>query len=149
MATAEIRRSNAKGAGGSGGGGGTAVWRFGWITFAAVMMIFSGVMAIIEGAAAIAKDDVFVATRNYAYKFDLTSWGWIHLVLGILVVLAGLALFRGSLWARIVGVFLAGLSLIANFMWIPYYPFWAFVLIAVNIFVIWALCTGTSRELRA
>jgi hypothetical protein len=134
-----------RGTGSTSGG----VWVSSWTTFAAVMMIFGGVMAIIEGAAAIAKDDVFVTNRNYAYKFDLTSWGWIHLILGILVVLAGLALFRGSLWARVVGVFLAGLSLIANFMWIPYYPFWAFVLIAVDVFVIWALCTATSRELRA
>ncbi|WUL62703.1 hypothetical protein OHS16_30110 [Streptomyces sp. NBC_00344] len=121
----------------------------GWITFAAVMMIFGGVMAIFQGIAAIAKDDVFVTTRNYAYSFDLTSWGWIHLALGVLVFLAGLALFRGALWARIIGVVLASLLMVANFMWLPHYPLWALVLIAINAFVIWALCTGPGHKARS
>ncbi|MGW1753609.1 DUF7144 family membrane protein [Streptomyces mirabilis] len=128
---------------GSGG-----AWASGWTAFAAVMMIFGGVMAIFEGISAIAEDDVFVLTRNYAYNFNLTSWGWIHLSLGVLVVLAGAALFTGAMWARVVGVVLAGLSMIANFMWLPYYPVWAIVLIAVDAFVIWALCVGISRQPR-
>ncbi|MCX4431792.1 hypothetical protein ACGFY3_08885 [Streptomyces mirabilis] len=128
---------------GSGG-----AWASSWTAFAAVMMIFGGVMAIFEGISAIAEDDVFVLTRNYAYNFNLTSWGWIHLSLGVLVVLAGAALFTGAMWARVVGVVLAGLSMIANFMWLPYYPVWAIVLIAVDAFVIWALCVGISRQPR-
>jgi len=146
MTTSEIRRDDVDNAGfGSGG----SIWRSGWTMFAAIMMVFGGVMAIFEGIAAIAKDDVFVTTRHYAYTFNLTSWGWIHLVLGVLVVLAGLALFTGALWARMVGIVLAGLAMIANFMWLPYYPFWAAVLIAIDAFVIWALCVGTGRESRA
>jgi hypothetical protein len=134
---------------GTGAGSGTgSIWASSWIAFAAVMMIFGGAMAIMEGIAAIAKDDVFVVNRNYAYTFNLTSWGWIHLVLGVLVVLAGIALFSGSLWARVTGVVLAGLSMVANFMWLPYYPVWAIVLIAVDAFVIWALCVGTGRQAR-
>jgi hypothetical protein len=125
-----------------------SVWASSWIAFAGVMMIFGGAMAIFEGISAIAKDDVFVTTANYAYTFNLTSWGWIHLVLGILVVLAGAALFSGAMWARVTGIVLAGLSMIANFMWLPYYPVWAIVLIAVDAFVIWALCVGTGRETR-
>ncbi|MFE4452683.1 hypothetical protein [Streptomyces sp. NPDC056796] len=121
------------------GGHGTAVT--GWTVFAAVMMIFGGAMAIFEGIAAIAKDDLFVATRNYMFQFSLTGWGWVHLILGIVVVLAGIALFSGALWARAVGVLLAGLLAVANFLWLPYYPFWSIVLIAINIFVIWALCS--------
>lgn len=120
----------------------------GWTGFAGVMMIFGGVMAIFQGIAAIAQDDVFVVTRDYAYNFNLTSWGWIHLVLGVLVALAGAALFGGAVWARVVGVGLAGLSMIANFMWLPYQPVWAIVLIAVDAFVIWALCIGTGRDAR-
>ncbi|MCX5374003.1 hypothetical protein OG613_37450 [Streptomyces sp. NBC_00015] len=123
-------------------------WVSGWTGFAGVMMIFGGVMAIFQGIAAIAQDDVFVVTRDYAYNFNLTSWGWIHLVLGVLVALAGAALFRGAAWARVVGVALAGLSMIANFMWLPYQPVWAIVLIAVDAFVIWALCVGTGRDAR-
>ncbi|GHB24592.1 MULTISPECIES: DUF7144 family membrane protein [Streptomyces] len=126
--------------------GSEGAWVTGWTGFAGAMMIFGGVMAIFQGIAAIAEDDVFVVTRNYAYNFNLTSWGWIHLALGVLVVLAGAALFRGAMWARVIGIGLAGLSMIANFMWLPYQPVWAVVLIAVDAFVIWALCVGRSRE---
>ncbi|MFD9482869.1 hypothetical protein [Streptomyces sp. NPDC059991] len=120
----------------------------GWLVFAAVLMIFGGLMMIFTGIAAIANDDVFVNTRNYVYKFDLTGWGWIHLLVGILVTLAGAALFKGATWARVVGVGLAGLAMLANFLWIPYAPFWAIVLIAINVFVIRALCTAPSPSER-
>ncbi|MEU9058386.1 hypothetical protein AB0D13_05655 [Streptomyces sp. NPDC048430] len=121
----------------------------GWTVFAAVMMIFGGAMAILEGIAAIAKDDLFVSTHNYVFQFSLTGWGWVHLILGIVVVLAGFALFSGALWARAVGVVLAGLLMVAHFLWLPYYPFWSLVLIAINIFVIWALCAGPQKSVRA
>lgn len=124
--------------------GGAAKRGSGWLVFAAVMMIFGGLMAIFSGIAAIANDDVFVATRNYVFQFNLTGWGWIHLILGIVIVLAGLALFQGATWARVLGVFLAGLGMIANFLWLPYQPFWAIVLIAIDAFVIWALCAAPS-----
>ncbi|MFF3607695.1 hypothetical protein [Streptomyces sp. NPDC002463] len=131
----------------SGARGQTSPRRFatGWTFFAAVLMIFGGAMAIFQGIAAIAKDDLIVVTRNYAFKMNTTGWGWIHLILGILIVLAGIALFSGALWARIIGIALAGLGMIANFLWLPYYPFWAIVLIAIDAFVIWALCAGTTR----
>ncbi|MFJ2295487.1 hypothetical protein ACIOG7_27975 [Streptomyces sp. NPDC087894] len=121
----------------------------GWTVFAAVMMIFGGAMAILEGIAAIAKDDLFVSTRNYVFQFNLAGWGWVHLILGVVVVLAGFALFSGALWARAVGVVLAGLLVVAHFLWLPYYPFWSLVLIAINIFVIWALCVGPQKSVRA
>ncbi|MEU6881035.1 hypothetical protein [Streptomyces sp. NPDC046712] len=105
-------------------------------------MIFVGFMTLFQGIAAIAKDDVFVSTRNYVYQFSLTGWGWVHLILGIVMVLAGFALFKGALWARMIGVALAGLGMIANFMWLPYYPFWALLLIAIDVIVIWALCAA-------
>ncbi|MFJ7067701.1 hypothetical protein [Streptomyces sp. NPDC101115] len=117
----------------------------GWTVFAAVMMIFGGAMAIFEGIAAIAKDDLIVVTRDYTFKMNTTGWGWIHLILGILIVLAGMALFAGAMWARVVGIALAGLAMLANFLWIPYYPFWAIMLIAIDAVVIWALCAGTTR----
>ncbi|MGW2841581.1 DUF7144 family membrane protein [Streptomyces sp. NPDC001493] len=123
----------------------TTAFQSGWTAFAGVLMIFGGAMAIFEGIAAIAKDDVFVTTRNYIFQWDLTGWGWIHLILGIVIVLAGCALFTGALWARLIGVVLAGLGAVANFLWLPYYPFWSIILIAINIFVIWALCARTER----
>lgn len=120
----------------------------GWIVLAGVLMIFGGLMTLFAGIAAIAEDDVFVATRNYVFEFDLTGWGWVHLILGVVITLAGFALFQGSTWARVVGVALAGLAMIANFLWIPYAPFWAIVLIALYGFVIWALCTAPSPSRR-
>ncbi|MEU9112647.1 hypothetical protein AB0D04_12800 [Streptomyces sp. NPDC048483] len=105
-------------------------------------MIFGGIMAIFEGVSAIAKDTVFVNTPNYVFQFNLTGWGVVHLILGIVVALAGAALFTGAAWARVVGVTLAGLSMIANFIWLPHYPLWAIVLIALDAFIIWALCTS-------
>ncbi|MCB5907457.1 hypothetical protein LIU39_08530 [Streptomyces sp. SF28] len=110
-------------------------------------MIFGGIMAILEGISALAKDKVFVATNNYTFQFSLSSWGWIHLILGIVIALAGFALLSGALWARAVGVVLAGIAMIANFLWLPYFPLWALALIAVNGFVIWALCTSNRDTL--
>ncbi|MFI6650060.1 hypothetical protein ACIBI8_20910 [Streptomyces sp. NPDC050529] len=118
----------------------------GWTAFAGVLMIFGGAMAILQGIAAIAKDDVFVATRNYVFQFNLTGWGWIHLILGILIVLAGCALFTGAVWARVVGVVLAGFGALANFLWLPHYPLWSIVLIAIDVFIIWALCAGPEKR---
>lgn len=118
----------------------------GWTAFAAILMIFGGIMAIFQGIAAIAKDDVFVTTRNYVFQFNLTGWGWIHLILGIVIVLAGLALFTGAAWARAVGIVLAGLGALANFMWLPHYPLWSIVLIAIDVFIIWALCAAPQRR---
>ncbi|MEV0637932.1 hypothetical protein AB0I77_23920 [Streptomyces sp. NPDC050619] len=118
----------------------------GLLAFAAVMMIVGGVLNVLQGITAIAEDEVFVTTRNYAYEFDLTSWGWIHLVLGVLVTVAGFALFTGATWARVTGVALASLLIVANFMYVPYYPVWSLTLVAVNALVVWALCVGRRRS---
>jgi hypothetical protein len=135
---------------GTNGGGAEAdrMGHSGWVVFASVMMIFGGTMGVLEGITALRKDEVLVVNSHYAYTFDTTGWGWIHLILGILVVLAGIALFRGALWARVTAVFLAGLAMIANFLWLPYFPLWAIVLIGINAFVIWAVCTSGSRSAR-
>jgi hypothetical protein len=131
------------------GGAGAGGWQSGWLVFAAVMMVFNGTLSILEGVTAIAKDDVLVTTRHYAFTFDVTTWGWLHLALGIVLVLAGMALFRGALWSRVLAVFLAGLSMVFQFMWLPHYPLWALVVIAIDAFVIWAVCTMNSPRGRA
>ncbi|MEV7775010.1 hypothetical protein [Kitasatospora sp. NPDC086791] len=118
----------------------------GWTVFAGVMLIAGGIMAIFQGIAAITKDNLIVITRHYVYSMNTSGWGWIHLILGIVVVLAGVALFTGAVWARAVGIVVAGLGMIANFLWLPYYPFWAIVLIAIDAFVIWALCIGAMKK---
>ena len=107
--------------------------------FAGVVLIVVGSFQAIEGLAAIINDEFFVTTPNYAFEVDVTTWGWIHLLLGLLVAFAGYALFAAKTWARVVGVSLATLSAIGNFFFIPYYPFWAIVIISLNLWVIWAL----------
>ncbi|WKD31510.1 DUF7144 family membrane protein [Streptomyces xanthophaeus] len=113
---------------------------------AGALMVFAGAMAIFEGIASLARDDLIVVTRHYVFEWSVTGWGWVHLILGIALVLAGCAVFTGALWARFFGVAIAGLGAIANFLWLPYYPWWAVILIAVNLFVVWALCAGMQRE---
>ena len=108
-------------------------------TPAAVMMAIVGGLHIIAGIAALIEDQFFVIGREYVYEFDVTTWGWIHLIAGIVVFVASFGLFTGRLWARTVGVLVAAASLILNFMYLPYYPVWSVVMIAVAILVIWAL----------
>ena len=116
-------------------------WATGTVVFAAALLLTSGLLQVIQGIVAIADDEFFVATRKYTFQFDTTAWGWIHLLIGIILVLTGFFLFTGAAWARIVGVLIAVLSLIANFLWLPYYPLWAIVVIAVDLLIIWALST--------
>ncbi|MER5968406.1 hypothetical protein ABT112_01415 [Streptomyces sp. NPDC002055] len=125
---------------------GTDALASGLVVFAAVMLVIGGILNIFRGIMAIAEDDIFVNTPNYVFAFDVSSWGWIHLVLGALALLAGLALFRDALWARAVGVLLAGLLLLTCFLSLPYYPLWSIVLIAVYGFVIWALCVAPRER---
>ncbi|QGV80766.1 DUF7144 family membrane protein [Streptomyces ficellus] len=113
----------------------------GLVVFSAVMMVVAGVLDLFRGIMGVARDDVFVTTPNYIFKFDLTSWGWIHLIFGALAIIVGMGLFKPSMWARVAGVALASLLLIANFLSIPYYPLWSIVAIAMYGFIIWALCT--------
>lgn len=114
-------------------------WVLGGVLFAAIMMIMMGVFQFFEGLAAVIDDDFYVRLSNYTYDFDTTAWGWIHLVLGVLLVIIGMALFAGSRAGAFTAVFLAGLSAIANFFFIPYFPLWALLLIALAIFTIWAI----------
>jgi hypothetical protein len=111
----------------------------GFTVFASLMMIVIGAFHAISGLVGIIENEFFVATPNYIFEFDVTTWGWIHLILGIVVVIAGFSLFSGAVWARTFGVFLAVLSAIANFAFIPYYPLWSIVIIALDVAVIWAL----------
>ena len=118
----------------------------GWTMFAAFMMIMIGAFHAIAGLAGILEDEFYAVTPNYVFEFDATAWGWIHLLLGIVVVLAGFGLFSGAVWARTVGVVLALVSAIANFAFIPWYPVWSIVIIGINVAVIWAL-TAHGRDI--
>ncbi|HEX6232678.1 MAG TPA: hypothetical protein VFZ63_06095 [Jiangellaceae bacterium] len=114
-------------------------WAIGGLVFAAMMMVLVGLFQFFQGLAAILDDQFFVVIENYAFELDLTAWGWIHLILGVILVASGLFLFAGSTAAGAVAVVLAGLSALTNFFFIPYYPFWSIVMIALAIYVIWAI----------
>jgi hypothetical protein len=120
-------------------------WAVGAIMFAAVMMILVGVWQALAGLIAIFENEFYVQTRNYLFEFDATTWGWIHLVIGAIVALAGWGLLSGQTWARVVGITLAALSATSNFLFIPYYPFWSLLIIAVDVLVIWALVAYGRR----
>jgi hypothetical protein len=125
----------------------TSGWAVGFILFAAIMMIMVGVFQALQGLIAIFENEFYLATRNYTFQFDATTWGWIHLLLGLLVAFAGYGLLSGRTWARLLAITLAALSATANFLFIPYYPFWSLLLVTLNILVIWAI-TAHGGELR-
>ncbi|MFE4965684.1 hypothetical protein [Streptomyces sp. NPDC056660] len=115
-------------------------WTTGGVVFAGVLLLINGVFAILQGISAIATDDVYARIHDYVYKINLTGWGWILLILGVLGVIAGAALLKGAPgWARGVGIFLAALSMLAQFLFLPYAPIWALIMIGIDFFVIWAL----------
>jgi len=115
-------------------------WAVGLSLFAGILMIIGGVFNAMEGIVALVRNEIYVATPRYLFAFDLTTWGWIQLILGIVVAIAGFGVITGQLWGRVVGIALAALSMLANFAFIPYYPLWSLSIIALNVFVIWALC---------
>lgn len=116
-------------------------WAIGFSAFAGAIMILIGIFQFFAGLGALINDDLYVLTRKYAFDLDITGWGWIHLILGVIIFAAGLGIFSGATWARAVGITLAIISAIANFLYIPYYPAWAILLIALNVIVIWALAS--------
>jgi hypothetical protein len=114
-------------------------WATGLALFAGVMMVIAGVYQVFGGIAALLHDTVYVTTPGYVYSMDLTGWGWIHVVLGALLVVVGAGIVSGRKWARFVGIGLVALSMIANFLFVPYYPVWTLLIIALEVAVIWAL----------
>jgi hypothetical protein len=117
----------------------------GWTHFASMMMILIGVFHALAGLIAIVDDKFYVATRKYVFEFDATQWGWIHLILGIVLVIAGGYLLTGSVVARTIGVIMALISAVVGFAWLPYSPVWGVIFIAIAVSVIWAL-TAHGRD---
>ena len=123
----------------------TSSWAIGWTYFASVMMLLIGIFQAIAGLIAILDDEFYVTTRKYVLRFDTTQWGWIHLIVGILIAVAGGYLLTGSVLARTVGVVMAVVSAVAGFAWLPYYPVWGLIIVAIAVSIIWAL-TAHGRD---
>lgn len=120
-------------------------WAIGGTVFAGVMLLLIGLFHAVAGLVALVDDEFYVVTANYTFEFDVTAWGWIHLIGGIVVALAGIGVFSGSTWSRVTGIVVAVVSILVNFFFLPYYPWWSLLMIALGVWVIWAL----SRPLPA
>jgi hypothetical protein len=115
-------------------------------TFAGVMLLIVAVLEVLDGIAAAANDEIFVRGIKYAYKLDLTAWGWIHIVIGAIGIATAIGILMNQVWGQLAGVVIAGLGILAAFGFMPYYPFWGLVLIGFNVLVIWSLCTGIGQN---
>jgi hypothetical protein len=120
----------------------------GWIMFAAIFIIVIGGINAIQGLAAIFRDEAYwVTLGGSVVAFDVTTWGWIHLIMGILLVLVGFALLQGSTIARVIAIILVAINMLAQFAWAPLYPFWAIMALFVDAMIIYALVVH-GRELK-
>lgn len=120
---------------------GEATGWVGWIYFAAIMMLVVGMIHMLQGFVALFKDEYYVVGESgLLVEVDWTAWGWVHLIGGLLLILAGAGLFAGQMWARVVGVILAVVSIALNFAFFAAYPLWSTLIIAIDVLVIWALC---------
>lgn len=118
----------------------------GFTYLAASLMVLGGLFSFLTGLEAVRRGSFYLATNNYLYNINIGNWGWIHIGIGCAVFLAGLALFARQTWARWTGVFLALVSAVMNFLFIPRYPLWSLLVIALDIVIIWALTAGQRRE---
>ena len=122
-------------------------WASGAATFASVVLMLIGSFQVIAGLTALFNDEFFVVAEQYTFKLDITVWGWLHLLFGLGLVFTGAGLWQRARWAGTTAIVLCGLSAIANFFFLPYYPIWAVVVIALNIWVLWALTRpGVTRD---
>jgi hypothetical protein len=128
------------------GGGRSRPVATGVMLFAAALMILNGLFQLFEGIVGVAKNPIFINTGDYVYKFSTTSWGVIHIVIGAVIMVSGFFVFTGAPWARAVAIFLVTIQAISNFFFLPYFPFWALAVIAIDIFIIWALATAPTRD---
>ena len=123
-------------------------WAAGTTWAAAALLLVGSVLAFFQGIAAVANDESLVlVSDDYIYSFNLTTWGWIHIVLGVIGACIAVGMFVGAAWARVCAIIIASLSIIANFLWLPYTPWWSILIIAIDILVIWAVANWSGEDL--
>jgi hypothetical protein len=116
-------------------------WARGGTVLAATLLLLIGVYQFFLGLSGIATNNFFVVGANYTYEIDTTAWGWIHLGIGVIAVITGCFLFTGATWSRVVAIAIAAISAVANFFFLPYYPLWSLLIIAMDVFAIWAVAS--------
>lgn len=114
----------------------------GWaslVVLAGMLLAVGGVFTLIQAIYALT-GQVFVAADGHPPVLDLTTWGWVHLVIGALQLLVGLAVLQGATWARVTAAVVVGLSAVSQMVFLPTYPVWSVLVIALDVLVVWALC---------
>lgn len=111
-----------------------------------VFLIVTGLLTFLAGLAAVVRGRFYVALPNYAYHLTVHRWGWILLVLGVLMFAVGACHLLGMAWARPVGVFLAILTAIGGFLFLAYSPVWGAILVALSLLSIWGLLRGAEQD---
>jgi len=114
-------------------------WAVGYAGIASVLLMVAGVFHFMVGLVGIIEDEFFVVTQEWVFEFDVTTWGWIHLLLGVVLFCSGILITTGNLLGRTIGIIVAAISMVANFLWLPYYPIWSAAIIALCVGIIWAL----------
>ena len=111
----------------------------GWVMFAGTMAVIVGVFTVMQGLVALFNDQYFVVGQGELLLLDFTTWGWIHLVVGVILVLIGVGILRGSPWGLVAGVVIAGINAILQLGFLAAYPVWSILIIALDVVVIYAL----------
>jgi hypothetical protein len=118
----------------------------GWVVFAGIMLFIVGTSNIIFGLTAIFDDDVLTRVGGQLIFWDFTTWGWVHLILGVLLLIAAFGLFVGHTWAAMVAIFFAALNAITQIGWITVYPIWSLIVISIDVIIIYQLTMRWSPE---
>jgi hypothetical protein len=113
---------------------------------AGCVLLISGITDVLQGIAAIDGGDIYLRRFEYMYDFNLTAWGWLHIVIGAACVIAAIGIFRRAPWGQLTGIIVATLSILTNFAFLPHFPLWSILVIAFDVLVIWALCTQFARR---
>jgi hypothetical protein len=117
----------------------------GFVLFGGIMLVMMGSIEVIQGFVALFKDDYYMVTRSgLVLSWDYSTWGWTHLIIGLIAVGTGIGVLLGQMWARVLGIIIAVISALANLAFIAAYPIWATIVIATDVLVIYALAVHGS-----
>jgi hypothetical protein len=121
----------------------------GWVYFGGLMMVLLGALHAMAGLVALFKDELYLVGEKNVWVLNITSWGWIHLIAGVVILMAGLAVMSGKMWGRVIGIVLGILAAVANFAFIPVYPIWSVIMMTMSILVVYAMVAhgGEAKDL--
>jgi hypothetical protein len=123
-----------------------SAWAEGLTYFAIALLITAGIFQFLQGLTAVVQGQFYVVAPGNVFAFNVTTWGWIHLIIGIISFGAGVGLFYGATWARVTGMVIAIIQAISQFMFMPHYPVWSIVILALDVAIIWALANYRSDK---